>query len=289
MDKHDQGNKLSTGLAMGGVTLSVSNLENMAEFYSDVVGLGVMRKTDTEMLLGSNSVAILNLVLRADLQFPQDHSVGLYHAAILFETQAALAKSIGNIFKKAPHTFSGSGDHLVSQAFYFTDPEGNGMELYFDRPRSEWIWKNGQVQMATLYIDPVDFLQKHLDLTNTNNNARVGHVHLKVGSIDEAKKFYVDVLGFDITAVLPQSDPSALFVSAGGYHHHLGMNTWESLGAGVREETLGLGRFEIVLGDKIELENVVKRLKTNNIDVKEMGDTCAVLDPWANVIVLSPH
>src|SRR5690606_9060540 len=136
--------------------------------------------------------------------------------------------------------FVGSSDHLVSQAFYFDDPEGNGIELYWDRDRTEWSWTHGQVEMATLFLDPNQFLRDHLserglDAPTTLGGATVGHGHLSVGAVGTAGSSYVDTLGFEATASLGSQ---ALFVSAGKYHHHMAMNVWNSRGAGRRQRTL---------------------------------------------------
>ena len=146
-----------------------------------------------------------------------------------------------------PARFTGSADHLVSQAFYFTDPEGNGIELYWDRARTDWSWTHGQVEMATLYLDPNTFLGDHLTEeaasgATAGDAASVGHVHLSVGDVATARAFYVDALGFDETATLGNQ---AVFVSAGGYHHHMAMNVWNSRGAGPRMPALGLGRVDL--------------------------------------------
>ncbi|HAN23267.1 MAG TPA: glyoxalase, partial [Microbacterium ginsengisoli] len=150
------------------------------------------------------------------------------HTAILFESRAALAAALYSVARHAPQTFTGSADHLVSQAFYFTDPEGNGIELYWDRARTAWSWTHGQVEMATLYLDPNAFLSEHLTEqaaagSTAGDAASVGHVHLSVGDVATARAFYVDTLGFDATASMGNQ---ALFVSAGGYHHHMAMNVW---------------------------------------------------------------
>ena len=136
----------------------------------------------------------------------------------------------------------------MSKAFYFTDPEGNGVELYWDRDRTQWSWTHGQIEMSTLYLDPNRFLAENLTERAREAavpaGAHVGHVHLSIGDVAAAKEFYVDRLGFETTARLGDS---ALFVSSGGYHHHMAMNTWNSRGAGRRRYTLGLGEVEIRL------------------------------------------
>src|SRR5690606_24362680 len=175
---------------------------------------------------------------------------------------AALAAALASVAQRAPHTFTGSADHLVSQAFYLTDPEGNGIELYWDRDRAEWSWTHGQVEMATLYLDPNAFLQQHLSDeaaagSTATDAAQIGHVHLSVGDIVSARDFYVRRLGFDATASLGEQ---ALFVSAGGYHHHMAMNVLNSRGAGPRMPALGLGQVDPVLPNAAALGYLGERL-----------------------------
>jgi catechol 2,3-dioxygenase len=272
--------KLASKTHMGNVTLFVRNLERVVTFYKDLVGLDVLDEADTRCILGHDDEPLITLIENENLAVAHAGSAGLYHTAILFSERSALAKSVLNILTKSSQLFEGSGDHLVSQAFYFHDPEGNGVELYFDRPREEWIWENGQVQMATLYIDPENFVKENIN-GQTGAHLSIGHVHLKVGNILEARKFYVDILGFDITAEMP----TALFVSAGGYHHHLGMNVWESSGASKRNESLGLGSFEIILENQDELNNLKHRLQKDDI-VFDGDNALTILDPWANKIIV---
>jgi catechol 2,3-dioxygenase len=164
----------------------------------------------------------------------------------------------------------------VSEAFYFYDPEGNGIELYYDRDPKTWKWENGTIQMATLYIDPLEYIQRYIVLEEKDTKTAMGHIHLKVGDITVAKQFYVDVLGFEVTAELP----SALFVSVDQYHHHIGMNTWESFGAEKRNESLGLASFEFILSEKQDVEKLKDRLQKHAIPFDQEGDTCTFRDPW---------
>jgi catechol 2,3-dioxygenase len=214
-------------------------------------------------------------------------SAGLFHTAILFETQAALAAALYSVARHAPGTFTGSADHLVSQAFYFTDPEGNGIELYWDRSRAEWSWTHGQIEMATLFLDPNAFLGEHLTDevvagSTATDAAAIGHVHLSVGDVATARAFYVDALGFDTTAALGSQ---ALFVSAGGYHHHMAMNVWNSRGAGPRMPALGLGRVDLALPDADALGALQERLRHHGFAVRDDGRTLAFDDPWNNAIL----
>jgi catechol 2,3-dioxygenase len=170
----------------------------------------------------------------------------------------------------------------VSQAFYFDDPEGNGVELYWDRPRSGWQWDGTAVRMATLPLDPNAFLQQHLrDDARPLGLAEVGHVHLKVGDIASAHRFYVDAVGFEVTARFGEQ---ALFVSAGGYHHHVGMNTWQSLGAGPRTPALGLGQVALRLPDPDALGALGDRLRVAGIAVQDDGRELVFADPWRNTV-----
>lgn len=158
------------------------------------------------------------------------------------------------MFQAYPQTYVGHQETTSCPGYHFTDPEGNGVELYRDRPRDQWTWVGGQVQMDTLHIDPVAFVNRELGgldpATLPPTVASLGHVHLQVGDVDSARDFYVDALGFDETFAMPGS---ALFVSAGGYHHHMAMNVWNSRGAGPRSRTLGLGVVDILVPTLDEL------------------------------------
>jgi catechol 2,3-dioxygenase len=207
----------------------------------------------------------------------------LFHTAILFSSQAALAKAVYSVAQKHPGTFTGSADHLVSKAFYFNDPEGNGVELYWDRDRSEWSWAHGSIEMDTIFLDPNEFLKENLVEGEVEQEKRVGHVHLSVGSIPAAEEFYVKMLGFEKTL---NWGGAALFVSAGGYHHHMAMNTWRSKGAGKRQLALGLGKVEIVLDSQDQVLETKERLNFYGLESSLDSGIARVEDPWGNVISL---
>lgn len=276
---------LAADTRMGAVTLRVADLDAMTAYYRDAVTLSVLSSAGGEVVLGRGSEQVLRLVHAPELQYAPSRSAGLFHTAILFDSEADLATSVHSVASRHPGTYTGSADHLVSQAFYFTDPEGNGVELYTDRDRSAWSWTHGQIEMATLMLDPNRFLREHLDpaavVAAASRPATVGHVHLCVGDVDAARRFYVDQLGFETTAELGNT---ALFVSAGGYHHHMAMNTWQSRGAGRRRLTLGLGLVRIEVPALDDLGALTDRLGFFGVDTHDDGRTVEFEDPWANRI-----
>ncbi|WP_395246042.1 VOC family protein [Agromyces sp. MMS24-K17] len=274
---------------MGAVTLRVGDLDGMIRYYRDGVTLELLRHDGPVAVLGRGSTPIVILQHAPELRHASPRAAGLYHAAILFDSRAALATAILSVAQRHPGTFTGSADHLVSEAFYFTDPEGNGVELYFDRDRSAWSWVHGQVEMGSIFLDPNGYLREHLTEAGADaasagtglGDAVVGHVHLSVGDIPSAREFYVNRLGFETTATF---GPQALFVSAGGYHHHMAMNTWESAGAGRRQLALGLGKVEIVVPSADDLGELGERMRHFEVATRDDGRTLAFDDPWANLV-----
>jgi catechol 2,3-dioxygenase len=257
----------------------------MTAYYRDAVALQVIDQAGPRVTLGRGTTPVVILEHAPELKHASPRDAGLFHTAILFETKEALAAAVYSVAQKYPNTFTGSSDHLVSNAFYFTDPEGNGVELYWDRERSAWSWVHGAIEMKTLYLDPNAFLQENLTEQAVADpivgGAQVGHVHLQVGDIPSAREFYVDRLGFDETAAY---GPQALFVSAGGYHHHMAMNTWNSAGAGKRQVALGLAQVDIEVPTTDDLGALSERMQHFGIETRDDGQTVAFDDPWANVI-----
>lgn len=282
--------QLAADTAMGAVTLNVADLDAMTAYYRDGVGLEVLAADGARIALGradANGAGreIVILVQTPELRHAAPHEAGLFHTAILFDSEAALAAAVYSVARLKPGSFTGSSDHLVSKAFYFDDPEGNGVELYWDRDRSAWSWAHGRIEMSTLYLDPNAFLQEHLTEQGIEGagwgDAKVGHVHLSVGDVAAAREFYVNRLGWDATIELRGQ---ALFVSAGQYHHHMAMNVWNSRGAGLRQPTLGLGQVEIVVPTADDLGALGERLAHYRLDARDDGRTVAVDDPWGNLI-----
>ena len=282
---------------MGRVSLDVGDLAGQTSFYRDVLLLDVLAENGPEVELGRAGQTLVKLRHRPDLPKGERRSAGLFHTAILHPDQASLAATLASVAVNTPQLYTGAGDHLVSQAFYLDDPEGNGIELYWDRPRSEWSYQDGRVVMDALYIDPNAFIGEHLtdaarEHLSTAPDRRgvldgldgtVGHVHLKVGDADLAKRFYVDLLGFELTAEWH----GAVFVAAGGYHHHMAMNTWRSAGAGLRAPALGLGRVDITLPDDSHVAQAADRLRAGGVQVRDTGVSVELDDPWGNLVRLS--
>ncbi|WP_347753792.1 VOC family protein [Agrococcus sp. ProA11] len=277
--------------AMGPVMLKTASLARLVHWYTAGVGLEHVAERPGVVELGVDGRAILVLEEAPGLRGPNPADAGLFHTAILYPTHAALAAAVVRMSQLPGIQFAGTGDHHVSEAFYFADPDGNGVELYVDRPRDRWSWKNGQVFMTTEFIDPNRFVSEHLDRGSFGQSssapvdATIGHVHLQVGDVATARDFYVGALGFAETASIAGS---ALFVSAGGYHHHMAMNVWNSRGAGRRVDTLGLGRVQIAVPDADAVGAARERLTARGVAVADDGRGIRFDDPWANVITLTP-
>jgi catechol 2,3-dioxygenase len=283
--------QLAADTAMGAVTLNVADLDAMTAYYRDGVGLDVLSADGGRVVLGRTGVEgaagreVMILVQTPQLRHAGPHDAGLFHTAILFDSEAALAAAVYSVARALPNSFTGSSDHLVSKAFYFNDPEGNGVELYWDRDRSQWSWAHGSIEMGTIFLDPNAFLQENLTEQGLEGagwgDARVGHVHLSVGDVASAREFYVDRLGWESTIEIPGQ---ALFVSAGRYHHHMAMNVWNSRGAGRRQRTLGLGEVEIVVPTADDLGAFGERMSHYGLDARDDGRAVSVDDPWGNLV-----
>jgi catechol 2,3-dioxygenase len=278
-----QSHLLPADTHMGAVTLWVADLDTMIRYYREGVGLQLLSHVGNRAVLGFNDLEILILEHKPLMKHASPHEAGLFHTAILFLSQAALAKAVASVARQYPGNFTGSADHLVSKAFYFNDPEGNGVELYWDRDRSEWSWVHGSIEMDTIFLDPNQFLSEHLTDSPVEEDKKVGHVHLSVGSIPAAEEFYVKMLGFERTMSWGNA---AIFVSAGGYHHHMAMNTWRSKGAGKRQLALGLGKVEIVLDSQDQVLETKDRLDFYKLDTSLDANIAKVEDPWGNIISL---
>jgi catechol 2,3-dioxygenase len=277
--------KIHPKTRIGAISLTVTDLERSVTFYQQVLGLKLHSLEDGSAWLGTKAVPeLLNLVeLSGAKRTPG--KTGLYHMAFIVPSRKALARIFAHLLQ-TNWRLQGAADHLVSEALYLADPDDNGIEIYRDRPRETWTARDGQIQMAT---DPLDAEGILAEIAHDSEpwhgidpDTHMGHIHLKVSNIPEAQSFYCDVIGFDLVT---RYGPSAAFVSAGGYHHHLGMNTWESAGAPAPEKgAVGLRYFEIQLPTQDDLEQLTLRLRNAEWPYHLGQDGLVVADPSGNAI-----
>jgi catechol 2,3-dioxygenase len=273
---------------LGPVRLRVADPEGVAGFYRRAIGLHDLGPADGGVRLGTPSGrALVELIGDPSAPPRPPRSTGLFHLAILVPTRADLAQAIHRV-SGAGRSFSGAADHLVSEALYLDDPEGNGIEIYRDRPRDEWVYRDGELEMGTLAIDlpgVLGALPAASPDEGMPEDTIIGHVHLQVRDIPEAEAFYHGLLGFD---VMVRGYPGALFLAAGGYHHHLGLNTWGTRGAPAPPEgACGLAGFRIDLPTGADVDAIGGRLSDAGHEVREEGRDLRVIDPSGNHIAMA--
>ncbi len=274
--------------SVGAVSLTVSDIERSSAFYERAIGLRPFEQEDGSVALGPSAEGPL-VRLYADSSAPglDRRRTGLYHLAILVPSRVDLALALARLIT-VRWPLDGASDHLVSEALYLSDPDGNGIEIYRDRPREEWRHSGDQLEMATLPLDLQDVMNELAEDQDFQEQApegtKIGHVHLQVADLEQTEAFYSGVLGFD---VMVRGYPGALFVSAGGYHHHLGLNTWQSAGASAPEPgAIGLRSFEVVVPDAVELERVTGRIRAAGLEASDRDGAALVRDPSGNLVVL---
>ncbi len=279
---------IDAGTTIGAVRLAVADVAGVAAFYERTLGLGRASEDGGRVSLSADGDRVL-VELSGDASAPprDPRSPGLYHLAVLMPDRVQLAMALGRL-AAARWPLDGASDHLVSEALYLSDPEGNGIEIYRDRPRQEWPERDGSLAMATLPLDVQNLLGELADSPRVEQKApagtRMGHVHLQVADLQQAEQFYCGVLGFEVTV---RAYPGALFVSAGGYHHHIGLNTWHSAGAPpVAPGALGLRSFEVVLPTPKALEDVLGRVRQAGLDQETQAQGTLVRDPSGNGALL---
>lgn len=262
---------LPQGTRIGRTALQVSDLDELTAFYRDVVGLSVQQQSETTTVLGVDGTPLLVLEEDADTSTRQRTGAGLYHNAFRVPSREALGDALVRIRDR--WQLSGASDHLVSEALYLRDPEGNGVEIYRDYPRERWpVTDEGTVHISTEPLDLDSVEAAAAGEAKAPPGTDVGHVHLEVTSLDAFEEFYVDTLGFEVQTTVP----AAYFVSAGGYHHHIGANTWNhrTSPAGGR----GLSWFEVLLPDAETLDTVRNRVANGEFTVAETADGFAIED-----------
>ena len=267
--------QLPAATAMGRVDLSVADLERSLDYYRHSIGLDVLAESGSEATLGVGTTELLRLSEEPGAR-PADGYSGLFHFALLVPDRVELGRWLAHAARRRV-ALTGASDHFVSEALYLRDPDHHGIEIYADRPRE--LWEGRVDRMGTWPLDLDDLLHavpegEDGQFAGLPDGTTMGHVHLRVAEVDETVGFYRDLLGFDLVA---QLGPQAAFLSAGGYHHHLGGNTWESLGAvQAPEGTARLRSFTIVLPDDASLAAAASRV----------GGTEAQ-DPSGNRLVLA--
>ncbi len=266
-----------SSLTLGPVELTVSALDRSVTFYQQVLGLTLLSRDGTEAILGLPGQPLVALQEHPGALPVQPRSPGLYHLALLLPTRADLSRWVQHAARLGLRL--GQADHLVSEAFYLSDPDGHGIEVYRDRPSSEWRWQDGEVEMAGDPIDMDSLLTEpgaDVPFTSLPDGATLGHVHLRVADLAATEAFYAGVLGFDVVSRWP----GALFVSVDGYHHHLGLNTWQSQGGAPAPE--GTSRLtRVTLGVK-DIGALHSRLTAAGARFIREGDRLEVTDPAGN-------
>ncbi len=272
---------------LGPVHLTVADLDHSLEFYELVLGLRVHRREENSGYLGVGGEALLVLTESPGAEPRPRNTTGLYHFAILLPDRASLAQSLRRLVEKE-YPLWGASDHLVSEALYLDDPDGNGIEIYRDRLRSEWRWREGMVEMATRPLDLSGLLAEpgaERPWEGLPSDTTIGHVHLHVRDLQEAERFYHRTLGFD---VVTRYGGQALFVSAGGYHHHIGLNTWAGSEAPSPPiGNAGLRYFTIRLPESSELEWLIERLREDGVAFEKKPDSVFLRDPSGNGILVT--
>jgi catechol 2,3-dioxygenase len=273
---------------IGAVQLTVSDLARSRAFYERAIGLRGSEREDGLLEFGVPGERPL-IELRGDSSAPalDRRASGLFHQAILLPTRHDLAVALARL-AQVSWPLDGASDHLVSEALYLSDPDGNGIELYRDRPREQWPYSGGELQMATLPLDLRDLLGELSEDDEIPELAprgtTIGHVHLQVAELQAIEHFYAGTLGFDVVV---RAYPGALFVSAGGYHHHIGLNTWQSAGASPPAPgAVGLRHYEILLPDDDALAQTLTRVEQAGIATDSVADGTLIRDPSGNGVLL---
>jgi len=273
--------QLDSQLHLGYVTLRVKSLEKQRSFYQELFGLHLLEETQNQLVLSADNVHPLIVLQEGEnvVQKPA-RTTGLYHLALLVPSREDLAYVINHLIEKGVR-FDGASDHLFSEAFYLTDPEGNGVEIYRDRPRNEWPRSdNGELISAS---DPIDF-QGIMSLHDSNRQwtgfpegTILGHMHLHVSKLNDASKFYLDRLGLE---EITRFHESALFMSAGGYHHHIAVNIWQGSGASLPpENATGLVEYSLVLSSEEEYLKLLNHLSELNMTITNENKGFSIQDP----------
>lgn len=269
------------------VHLFVADLERSFTFYTKLLGFQLLDKSDNQIRLTVDGVhPLLTIEQPDDIRAKARRTTGLYHFAILLPNRSDLAKSVLHLSRNQWPI--GSSDHLVSEAIYLSDPDGNGIELYADRDPAQWQWRDQQIHMT---VDPLDFDNLLLEINNDSpweglpSKTLIGHIHLHVAYIEEAERYYQDALGFDIVC---RYGGQASFLSTGKYHHHIAINTWAGVGAPKpAHNQVGLKHFTLTFPTEQKRQEAVDALLKYDFSVERHKGNILTIDPSGNRIRLN--
>ncbi|MBB6285132.1 VOC family protein [Geobacillus subterraneus] len=268
------------------VNIKVENIERSIAFYEQVIGFQVLGRTDRTASFTADGQTVLLFIEQPDNVIPKrGRTTGLYHFAILLPARADLGRVLNHLLRIG-YPLQGGADHWVSEAVYLADPDGNGIELYVDRPFSTWRWEKGEVAMSTEPLDVESLIAagKGEAWHGLPKETLIGHIHLHVSELKRAEQFYTEGLGFD---VVNRYGHQALFLSTGKYHHHIGLNTWNGVGAPMPPaNSVGLDSFTMMLPDEETKEKVAVQLMKIGASVAEENGSLVTADPSGNRIVL---
>lgn len=268
------------------VHLNVQDLQRSLEFYQTIIGFNILEQTDRSIVLTADGASPLVTIEQPEDVSPKKRgTAGLFHYALLLPSRADLAKIILHMIKMK-YPVQGASDHLVSEALYLADPDGNGIEIYVDRPSSNWKWQGEEVVMATEPLD-LEGVIKEDDGTPWDGlpaGTIMGHIHLHVAEFEKIKQFYCDGLGFEVVC---RYGSQALFISTGGYHHHIGLNTWNGVGAPApAENSVGMSYYTVVFPSETVLQEAASRIKSMGASVADQDGVFLTTDPSGNQIKL---
>ncbi|MBN9308495.1 VOC family protein [Devosia sp.] len=271
-------------MRIGTVRLKVRDLDAVSSYYKALLGLNEVSRNDREVVLGSGKTPLLGLESDRNLAANDRRQAGLFHTAFLMPTRGDLARWLRHVADEGIR-LQGASDHIVSEALYLADPEGNGIEVYVDRPVAQWLDAGGNIQMSTDPLDVQDLLGAAGDRTYPGfpEQGSIGHVHLQVGDTRAADRFYSDVLGLVSTV----DYPGASFYGSGGYHHQLAGNVWNSRGASRRPAGMaGLDGVEIIVKDPAEIGRIVAKAEAAGIEAVKSDAGTTLRDPWGTALTL---
>lgn len=272
-------------LRIGTVAVAVHDLDRVRRFYEQVIGLREIEAGADTARLGTADQVLIELRREPRARFRSPREAGLFHTAFLLPTRADLGRWIVHA-ARSRFPLQGASDHAVSEAVYLADPEGNGIEIYSDRPRDTWRWSKGEVVLTTDHLDTDDLIRDggSEPWRGVPAGTTIGHVHLQVGAIAPAEAFYAGVLGVPLTARYPGGS----FYGSNGYHHHLATNVWNSRNAAPRTEpTTGLANIDLVSADAAMLNDVAHRAAAGGFAVRRQASALNLRDPWGTSLTLN--